>query len=71
MTHDILSALAKNKEFERDPELLAKAFGDRKPYKVGVRLLIMAKHDSYPPGQVVMMRRVMGAWPPPAGGDMW
>lgn len=68
---DFLAALAKNKEIARDPELLARRFGDRKPYTVGVRLLIMATHDSYHLGQVVMLRRMMGAWPPPGGGDTW
>ena len=68
---EFLAALAKNKTCARDPELLAKGFGDRKPYTVGVRLLIMSTHDSYHLGQIVMMRRVMGAWPPPGGGDTW
>jgi uncharacterized damage-inducible protein DinB len=28
-------------------------------------------HNSYHVGQIAMMRRVMGAWPPRAGGDSW
>lgn len=66
-----LDALEKNKEYARDPQLLTKRFGDRKPYTIGVRLLIMSTHDSYHLGQIVLMRRMMGAWPPPAGGDTW
>ena len=68
---DFLAALARNKEIARDPELLAERFGDRKPYTVGARLLIMSTHDAYHLGQVVFMRRVLGAWPPPGGGDTW
>jgi uncharacterized damage-inducible protein DinB len=68
---DFLAALEQNKAYARDPEVLARRFGDRKPYTVGVRLLIMSTHDSYHLGQIVMQRRVMGAWPPPAGGDTW
>lgn len=28
-------------------------------------------HNSYHLGQVALMRRVLGAWPPPGGGDTW
>lgn len=69
--NEFLAAQEKNREYARDPDLLGKRFGDRKPYTVGVRLLIMSTHDSYHLGQVVMMRRVMGEWPPPGGGDTW
>jgi uncharacterized damage-inducible protein DinB len=30
-----------------------------------------AVHNSYHIGQVVMLRRMLGAWPPKAGGDSW
>jgi uncharacterized damage-inducible protein DinB len=28
-------------------------------------------HNSYHVGQIAMIRRVLGAWPPKAGGDTW
>jgi hypothetical protein len=28
-------------------------------------------HDSYPVGQIAMLRRALGAWPPRGGGDSW
>lgn len=31
----------------------------------------MIAHTSYHTGQIALMRRVMGAWPPRAGGDTW
>ncbi|MGH7703368.1 MAG: DinB family protein [Gemmatimonadales bacterium] len=31
----------------------------------------MAAHNSYHVGQVALLRRAFGAWPPPAGGDTW
>ncbi len=31
----------------------------------------MVAHNSYHLGQIAMMRRVMGAWPPKGGGDSW
>ena len=31
----------------------------------------MVAHNSYHVGQIAMMRRVLGAWPPRGGGDTW
>lgn len=31
----------------------------------------MAVHNSYHIGQIALIRRVLGAWPPKAGGDTW
>ena len=31
----------------------------------------IAAHNSYHTGQIALLRRVLGAWPPPAGGDTW
>ncbi|HTO72765.1 MAG TPA: DinB family protein [Gemmatimonadales bacterium] len=38
---------------------------------VGDVLWQMVAHNSYHIGQVVQLRRAMGAWPPAAGGDTW
>lgn len=31
----------------------------------------MVAHSSYHVGQIAMLRRALGAWPPRAGGDTW
>ena len=31
----------------------------------------MVAHTSYHVGQIAMMRRALGAWPPRGGGDSW
>jgi len=31
----------------------------------------MVAHNSYHTGQIAMLRRMQGAWPPRAGGDSW
>jgi uncharacterized damage-inducible protein DinB len=31
----------------------------------------MVAHNSYHTGQIAMLRRELGAWPPSAGGDTW
>ncbi len=44
--------------------------------KIGKRsrlemLHLMASHNSYHAGQVVTLRQILGAWPPPGGGLTW
>jgi uncharacterized damage-inducible protein DinB len=34
-------------------------------------IMQMVAHTSYHMGQIAMVRRVLGAWPPKAGGDSW
>lgn len=34
-------------------------------------LLTIMLHNTYHAGQVVLVRRTIGAWPPPSGGDTW
>lgn len=31
----------------------------------------LAAHNSYHLGRIVLLRQMMGCWPPPAGGDTW
>jgi uncharacterized damage-inducible protein DinB len=31
----------------------------------------LVAHNSYHVGQIAMLRRIMGAWPPRGGGDTW
>ena len=34
-------------------------------------LRAMTQHVSYHVGQIALLRRIMGSWPPPGGGDTW
>lgn len=38
---------------------------------VGAILWQPMTHNSYHAGQIAMLRRILGAWPPKAGGDTW
>jgi hypothetical protein len=41
-------------------------------YKTGYHVLqAMASHISYHIGEIVILRRISGNWPPPSGGDTW
>ncbi|MEW5702357.1 MAG: DinB family protein [Candidatus Zixiibacteriota bacterium] len=35
------------------------------------QLIALAQHNSYHVGQIVTVRRMLGLWPPPSGGDTW
>jgi uncharacterized damage-inducible protein DinB len=31
----------------------------------------LAAHNAYHAGRIVLLRQLLGAWPPPSGGDTW
>jgi uncharacterized damage-inducible protein DinB len=35
------------------------------------QILSLATHNSYHTGQIITVRRMLGLWPPPSGGDTW
>jgi uncharacterized damage-inducible protein DinB len=40
-------------------------------YTVGDALVHVATHNSHHLGQIVLLRQLLGAWPPPAGSWTW
>ena len=40
-------------------------------YTIGDALVHAAQHNSHHLGQVILLRQLMGAWPPPAGSWTW
>jgi uncharacterized damage-inducible protein DinB len=59
-----LEALA---EQSREADLFAR-HGNKSRLEM---LQTMAAHNSYHAGQVVLLRQMLGAWPPPSGGLTW
>lgn len=51
----------------RDPENLERLILGGK-FTVGLRMVWFTGHNAYHLGQIVMMRRILGVWPPPGGG---
>ena len=45
--------------------------GRRGKSTLGEELLSLADHNSYHFGQIVSVRKQLGAWPPPSGGQTW
>jgi uncharacterized damage-inducible protein DinB len=50
---------------------LGKPVGKRGESTLGEELLILAGHNSYHFGQIVSVRKQIGAWPPSSGGQTW
>lgn len=62
-----ISFLNTTKNFS-DKELSKRA----QKYKSGYDVIqAMASHISYHIGEIVLLRRIAGDWPPPSGGDTW
>ena len=61
------SGLQKLDRQSRQAELLATR-GEHS--RLGM-LQALAGHNSYHAGQVVLLRQMLGAWPPPSGGVTW
>ena len=40
-------------------------------YSIGDALVHIAQHNAHHLGQVILLRQMMGRWPPPSGGYTW
>ncbi len=64
--------LAQSPRAELDREIEIVHEGDKKVAGTLEAVLCqMIAHNSYHTGQIALIRRVLGAWPPRAGGDTW
>ena len=64
--------LAQSPHSELDREIESAHEGDKKLAGTLESVIWqMVAHNSYHTGQIVTIRRAMGAWPPKAGGDTW
>jgi uncharacterized damage-inducible protein DinB len=66
------AALAKSSRAELDRQIEATHDGDKKiAGTLEAVLWQMVAHNSYHVGQIAMVRRALGVWPPRGGGDSW
>jgi uncharacterized damage-inducible protein DinB len=64
--------LAESPQKELDRQIESVHEGDKKlAGTLEAVLWQMVAHNSYHVGQIALIRRVLGAWPPKAGGDTW
>ena len=66
------AALAQSSPAELDRQIETIHDGDRNvAATLEAVLWQMVAHNSYHVGQIAMIRRALGVWPPRAGGDSW
>ena len=69
---DELAASAQSSPAELDRQIETAHPGDTKVAgTLKAVLWQMVAHNSYHTGQIALIRRALGAWPPRAGGDTW
>jgi uncharacterized damage-inducible protein DinB len=64
---EFLASLEQSREMTHNSKNLDRPILGGK-YSVGLRMVWFTGHNAYHLGQVVMLRRILGAWPPPGGG---
>ena len=65
---ELAEALAQH---ARDDDLQSTRLSLDAPRSRAAMLHTIASHNSYHLGQIVLVRRIVGAWPPPGGGLAW
>ncbi len=65
-----VTSLAEIQMIARENDLEGQV-GQEKKSTLGEQLLMLGTHNSYHFGQIVALRRLIGAWPPPSGGATW
>ena len=63
-----LEGLAETKRLAREADLSRPVRGRD---TLGYELTLHVMHNAVHLGQVILLRRMLGAWPPPGGGDTW
>ena len=63
------AGLKEAEKFSKKANLTAKMPKLKRTY--ADQILSLATHNSYHTGQIITVRRMLGLWPPPSGGDTW
>ncbi len=71
LVESYLRGLARYREIARDESELARPLVPGKEGTVGASVASYYLHEAHHLGQVILLRRMIGAWPPPGGGDTW
>ncbi|GGQ94752.1 DinB family protein [Deinococcus ruber] len=63
-----LAGLSETKRLAREADLSRLV---RPTETLGYELTLHVLHNAVHIGQIILLRRLLGAWPPPGGGDTW
>jgi uncharacterized damage-inducible protein DinB len=71
LLHELESVCRSNAETWTKQAPPAHPSHERNASTVGAMIFQLVAHNSYHIGQIVDLRRALGAWPPAKGGDTW
>lgn len=64
--------LGRARTLAQDPVVLSRVLSEKREGDTGARELTdLGVHNAHHLGQVILLRRLAGLWPPPGGGDAW
>ena len=66
-----LEGLEELRRVARDADLLERRLVEGRENSVSYAIASHFAHEAHHLGQIVLLRRMLGAWPPPGGGDTW
>lgn len=67
----LVTCLGRYRALASDGGDLRRPLAPGRARSVGAALASHFVHDAHHLGQVILIRRMIGAWPPPGGGDTW
>ncbi|HEX7000844.1 MAG TPA: DinB family protein [Trueperaceae bacterium] len=67
----VLACLERMRAIAADDEELRRPLVQGRERTVGESIASHWLHDTHHLGQIILLRRMVGAWPPPGGGDTW
>ena len=66
-----LAGLEQLRDLARDGSQLEKPVREGLQTTVGYQIVSHFAHEAHHLGQIILLRRLQGAWPPAGGGDSW
>lgn len=71
MVERYMAGLARYRAVVADPEQSARPLREGSDVSAATSTMAMFIHDAHHLGQIILLRRMLGAWPPPGGGETW
>lgn len=71
LVESYLGGLGELRKIAGSEELLERRVQEDSENTVGYQIMSHFAHEAHHLGQIILLRRQLGAWPPPGGGDTW
>lgn len=71
MVEKYQAGLARYRAVVAEPAAVTRPVREGSSVSAATSTMSMFIHDAHHLGQIILLRRMLGAWPPPGGGDTW